>query len=68
MRELKRCPFCGNDARLFEIPPFVHPRNGSHGPTRWQVMCHVCGVSTAGMLSREDAEDAWNRRATDGQS
>ena len=59
---LKPCPFCGGDAEVLYIPPFVHPRTGTKGVERWQVVCTSCRVVTAGKLSQEAAEQAWNRR------
>lgn len=63
--ELRPCPFCGGEAEINFVPPFVHPRNGRKGLERWQIFCDSCGVFTPGMLTKEEAIEAWNRRVED---
>ena len=56
--ELKPCPFCGGVAHMvcFEF-------NDEYGEPydTYSAECCVCGISTA-FMSRENAEEAWNRR------
>lgn len=68
MAKLKTCPFCGGEAEFIYIAPYVHPLTGRKGLVHWQVACDNCGVVTAGMLSEEDAAEAWNRRVENAKS
>ena len=60
MSELKRCPFCGGEARLQKI--------NKHGA--YYVICKTCGCRTPKYQHRftskeerqEDAIEAWNTR------
>jgi Lar family restriction alleviation protein len=54
--ELKPCPFCGYEARLYFD---VHDMNG--------VVCKKCGAKIYGFGSRGSAKSAWNRRADNEQ-
>ena len=65
MVKLKPCPFCGGNAEIVYIPPFVHPKTGRRGIERWQAARKTCGVVSAGFLSEQAAVEAWNRRAND---
>ena len=47
--ELKPCPFCGGEIRLFDTGYF------------WWT-CKGCGVCSKGYYSKEKAIEAWNRR------
>ena len=52
---LKPCPFCGGEARVRAYP---------HD---YAICCYKCDASTRKFFpTREEAERAWNRRATDG--
>lgn len=63
--KLKPCPFCGGDAeekyvrrktkyRLFTFPDITH---------FVYIKCKVCGANTSIKETRENAIEAWNRRA-----
>ena len=50
MEELRKCPFCGGEARVVRA-----------SETYWG-QCFDCGAETAICDSRPDAIAAWNRR------
>lgn len=50
MKELKKCPFCGGEAEIAGYKIF------------W-VICKECTAETKGFDTREEAIEAWNRRA-----
>lgn len=52
MSELKSCPFCGGEAKVFA----KHYENGAH---EWWVGCVKCGATIVG----ETSILAWNTRA-----
>lgn len=56
--ELKPCPFCG-ESEYVTIQKML---------TReyWYVHCGNCRCRTAQYLDRQEAIEAWNRRADDG--
>ena len=51
--ELKPCPFCRHDARVFGVWGVV------------KVLCSNCGAGTGRRLSLQGAIEDWNRRAID---
>jgi len=55
MTELKRCPFCGGEARLW------HPKE--YGITLGSVKCNSCGASTESFTDDDSAIEAWNKRS-----
>lgn len=57
MAELKRCPFCGGEAKL---KPF---KSGLFSKPVYYVVCRCCGCQTAVQLEEADAVEAWNRDA-----
>ncbi len=59
MAELKPCPFCGGEAKIF-----TH-RNERERTNPTVVKCQVCGVKTAIHDRYGLAIEAWNRRAGD---
>lgn len=57
--ELKRCPFCGNDASVYRI----HNGNYFCGCSAASDTC-ICGAGVI-RATKEQAVTAWNRRVTD---
>ena len=49
--ELKPCPFCGGEARIF-YPDCTFARVG----------CRQCRTVSNGYATQQEAIDAWNRR------
>ena len=58
MAELKPCPFCGGKAGIMR---YSHIKKVSF------CFCTSCKVKMPNMLTREEAIEAWNRRAEDGK-
>lgn len=54
MTELKPCPFCGGEARLW------HPKE--YDITLGSVKCNSCGASTESFTDDDSAIEAWNKR------
>ena len=57
--DLKSCPFCNGEAEYANVghkgtDDFIEP----------YVFCKNCGVLTKWYKTKEEARDAWNRRAT----
>ena len=55
---MKDCPFCGSDD--------VDPRESMRETFHW-VLCERCGARTGEFHSEEEAIEAWNRRAEEGE-
>lgn len=51
MSKLKRCPFCGCGAEVYQA------YDG-----KWQVECFVCHARSWWADTKEEAEEKWNRR------
>ena len=69
MAELKPCPFCGTIPKLQEDIRYPRPRRLA--VRAYEVVCQnwdcIIGyVDERYRLSKEDAIEAWNRRAEDG--
>ena len=58
MTELKPCPFCGGEAGIMR---YNHIKKVSF------CFCTSCKAKMPNMLTREEAIEAWNRRAEDGK-
>lgn len=58
--ELKPCPFCEESKMVFARK--ILTRN------RWHVLCDNCKCRTGQYLTRQEAVEAWNRRANDGRA
>ena len=64
--ELKRCPFCGSEALMYEIPAHKHVlANMPDYEGGVFVECTQC-TAVISACSIKDAETAWNRRHNDG--
>lgn len=64
MSELKPCPFCGADYGFLEII-----KCGVTGSSHvYAVMCCECGGRSGRAETKDDAVEAWNRRADNGTS
>ena len=61
MNDLKRCPFCGGEAR---IKPFRTWDNQHHCMgLKYYVECQSCFIDGPGFhWTQQDAADAWNKR------
>jgi len=57
MTELKPCPFCGSKAEIYQ------DYEGS-----WTIECTVCFARSWPRKDKEQAIEAWNRRATNEQN
>ena len=53
MAELRECPFCGGEATLWKSYPADRPYN---------ILCG-CGGRVGYFYTKEEAIEAWNRRA-----
>ena len=51
MEELKKCPFCGGEARI-----------NAYGFNQYSVECLNCGAETSREQGVENAIQAWNKR------
>lgn len=60
MQELKPCPFCGHNAKMTTIE---NRRPRTVGLTGFFIKCSVCRATTGVEFVKEDAIEAWNRRA-----
>ena len=61
--ELKPCPFCGGKAEIYQYDPF----DGYQGDCSMNIVhCTRCGAAFE-RRRKEQAMDAWNRRANDEQ-
>ena len=70
--KLKPCPFCGSEV-IVEKTPLWHGSHGYHGCYEFKIECHECGcridlrenntIYNDEKTARENAIEAWNRRA-----
>lgn len=64
MQELRRCPFCGNSATLKSFNVF-----GAKWEKCFYVRCEKCRAEINNPVPYEkEAAEAWNRRASDGET
>lgn len=58
MSELKKCPFCGGEAKAISYDPY----DGYQGYlTVWLIACKKC-TAMLQRKTKEQAIEAWNRR------
>lgn len=61
MEELKRCPFCGSGAY---ISSWDDESLWSHNEVKWyQVICSDCDAEAGSSENKDEAIEAWNKRA-----
>ena len=63
MAELKPCPFCGGEAFVCEYLYSCEPGR----IVMYGVECNGCHTTTFEGNSKQEAIEAWNRRAEDGK-
>ena len=59
MDGLKKCPFCGGEAKVMELYYAGSHPNDIFG---YEVECQSCGVSGVDWDTAKEAVDAWNER------
>lgn len=59
MTELKPCPFCGGEAKMFSAKVNTFDR--------YVVYCQKCDASSHAFFLQNDAADAWNRMVDDAE-
>lgn len=71
MSDLKKCPFCGGEARHakmeidFRGEPNAWFADGTPATVQHYVNCVKCGANSLGLVgdqTREEASEEWNRR------
>lgn len=60
--EIRECPFCGSREINMIIPHFYRGENGKL-KSCYAIHCLNCYAQTFSYASKQDAIDAWNRRA-----
>ena len=63
---VKRCPFCGCDARVWTRVSF--DRRVRRSIERTTVLCTACGCRTQAFEKPHEAISAWNQRCGRGQA
>lgn len=53
MEELKKCPFCGGEAKIYKLFDYV---------SKYRVECMNCDMCSPNQNKSEEAMKAWNRR------
>ena len=62
MSDLKPCPFCGGEAKMYRYyPPFGRR-------SRVTVRCTICRCNSGEWGRKDKAIEAWNRRWADGDT
>ena len=66
MDELKPCPFCGRKAQLIQTKCL---QNGCvlYHVFHYDLQCPVNGIRTENRTTQEEAIEAWNWRANNGE-
>jgi Lar family restriction alleviation protein len=64
MAELKPCPFCGGEAKVYDHFRIARGKTWNY----FRVGCEECGLRFPKFSEvKEEAIEAWNRRAEDGK-
>lgn len=61
MAELKKCPFCGGEAELYQYYPYLRKRCLS------TVRCKSCRANSGTWGRKDKAIESWNNRATEAE-
>lgn len=61
LNKLKPCPFCGGEAEI--IKSFLYGKVAGYVPN-----CKKCGCQLPMYTSKQNAKNAWNRRANNDRS
>lgn len=64
MTELKPCPFCGGEAKIYETP--TKEKYWNISKKSYDILCSECGASMVDFLYRDIAISMWNRRVNNG--
>ena len=67
MADLKNCPFCGKQAHLAQLKQGNWPRFTVRCGNNRCIASEFCCFGKM-YFSEQDAENAWNRRASDGKA
>ena len=62
LQKLRECPFCGGKAFVTE---YLYSCDPTFHATMYAVECNGCHTTTFEYASKEEAIEAWNRRAED---
>ena len=62
--ELKPCPFCGGEAAVITKQYNKGFLRGKGDYT--YIRCKLCHATSTAAFTKEEAEEAWNRRVDDG--
>jgi len=69
MNDLKPCPFCGGASFFLVHEEYeLEPKSEvtANKSVTYKVFCLECGCGTPYMRSKDEAIEAWNRRASNG--
>lgn len=63
MTELRPCPFCGGEAKVWVEYIHYGNRHVYDEMNEYHCGCEECGISMSSRATEEDAIKDWNRRA-----